>query len=123
MGVGRLAPHRARARYVKALKEIPLPMRSFSGIDPNLLTVLGEFEIDDRRLEVGIFYAIPRLWIAVRECVPSVLGFVDGMETGLPELHVTEPDHLEWARRAGRGSRIECEAMAVWDAAQRDCEG
>ena len=123
MGVGRLAPHRVRARYAKALSRIPLPVRSFSGIDPDSLGILGEIEIDDRRLRVGILYALPRLWIVVPESVPPVLGFVHRLETGRPELHVTEPDHLEWARRAERVARIEREAIAIWQAAQRDCDG
>lgn len=122
MGVGRFAPHRVRARYAKALKEIPLPVRSFAGIDPDSLVILGEVEIDDRLVRIGILYAIPRLWIVVPEHVPPVLGFVDGIETGRPALHVTEPDHLEWSRRRGRGIRITHEAIVIWRGAQRDCD-
>ena len=66
MGVGRLAPHRVRSAYAKALAAIPLPVRSFTGI---------------------------------------------------------EPDHLEWSRRAGRPAAIRRTALAVRQAAHRECEG
>ncbi|KPC70129.1 hypothetical protein ADL26_17920, partial [Thermoactinomyces vulgaris] len=101
MGRGPFAPHRIRARYAKALNEIPLPVRSFTGIDPDSLAILGEVQIDDRLVRIGILYAIPRLWIVLPEHVPPMLGFVNGMGTGRTDLHVTEPDHLEWSRRPG----------------------
>jgi hypothetical protein len=124
MGVGRLAPHRVRARYAKALKEIPLPVRSF---DPSGLRVLAEVEIAGTRVEFGLLPGTPRLWVTLPERVPPLLGYVTGLDSvaygGAIELHVTETDHLEWARHTGRAARLKTEALAAWVAAQRECEG
>lgn len=149
MGVGRLAPHRVRARYAQALKEIPLPVKSFGGIDPEGLATVAETHIGGRRVRIGVLYAIPRLWITFPDILPPVLGFVTGFATGFyraagdrpilgaasadqgapglgtgrAELHITEPDHLDWARQPGRAQAIKHEAIAAWLAAQRECEG
>ncbi|WP_030144375.1 hypothetical protein [Glycomyces sp. NRRL B-16210] len=125
-----------RARYARALAEIPLPVRSFAGIDPCALTVLGETEIADRRLRFGVLVGTPRLWIALAESdsgvspegsvalsVPSVLGYLTGLDSGAPELHITELDELDWSRKPGRAAQIKREAMTVWRSAQRECEG
>lgn len=143
MGVDRLAPYRIRARYAKALREIPLPVKSFTGINPGGLAIVAETEIAGRRVQFGVLYAIPRLWITLPEHLPTVLGFVTGFDctatdnapadTGVadhavavttpPELHITELDHLDWARQPGRAATIKREAVAAWQAAQRQCEG
>lgn len=123
MGVGRRAPHQVRARYARALAEIPLPITSFSGIDPGGLVTIGEAEIGGRKLHFGLLYAIPRLWISFPDRLPPVLGFVTGLDAQTTDLHITDLDHLEWARQAGRAAQIKREAVAVWQAAQRECEG
>ena len=123
MGVGRLAPHRITARYAKALAEIPLPVRSLTRIGPGGLAIVAETVIDDRRIRFGVLYAIPRLWITVPDGLPPVIGFVTGFDTERPELHITEPDHIEWARHPGRAARIKREAVTAWKAAQRECRG
>lgn len=124
MGVGRIAPHRVRARYAQALRSIPLPVRSFGAVDPGGLTTIGEAEIDDRLVRFGVLFAIPRLWITFPEQVPTLLGFVTGFDgAAKPELHLTEPDHLAWARKPRRTHALKREAAAAWEAAQRDCEG
>ncbi|WP_030160444.1 hypothetical protein [Glycomyces sp. NRRL B-16210] len=143
MGIGRLAPHRVRAKYARALSEIPLPVRSFAGIDPGALTILGEAEIAGRCLKFGILESLPRMWavlgdevpegeetppepknLAARDRIPpTVLGFLTGFDTDRPELHITELDYLEWARQSGRAARIKREATAIWQAAQRECDG
>ncbi|MEU6860352.1 hypothetical protein AB0B28_15960 [Glycomyces sp. NPDC046736] len=135
MGLGRSAPHRARARYAKALKEIPLPVRSFTGVDPSSVTVIGETEISDRTLHFGVITQIPRLWILAPGHVPPVVGFLTGLRPELDsepdsaqgtsriDLHITELDHLDWASHPGRAARIKREALAAWTAAHRTCEG
>jgi hypothetical protein len=127
MGVGRLAPHRVWAKYARALAEIPLPVRSFTGIDPSALRILIEAEIAGRRVEFGILAGTPRLWVSFPDHLPPVLGYLTGLDGAVygaaPELHVTETDHLEWARHTGRAARIKHEALAAWQAAQRECEG
>ena len=128
MGVGRLAPHRIRARYAQALKEIPLPVKSFGGIEPDGLTTVAEADIAGRRVRFGVLYAIPRLWITFPDDLPPSLGFVTGFDctadkSAKPELHITEPDHLDWTRQPGRAAALKREAIAAWRAALRECEG
>jgi hypothetical protein len=144
MGVGRLAPHRVRAKYARALAEIPLPVRSFERIDPSALQILAEDDIGGRRLQFGVLAATPRLWIAFTDELPPVLGYLagltgqstrtgtglstgagagSGLSTSVPQLHITELDHLEWARHTGRARQIKTAALAAWNAAQRECEG
>ncbi|WP_205326715.1 hypothetical protein [Glycomyces sp. YM15] len=128
MGVGRRAPQRIRARYARALREIPLPVKSFGRVDPAGLTAVAEVEIAGRRVQFGVLYAIPRLWITFPEHLPPMLGFITGFDctaadSATAELHVTEPDHLDWARRPGHAAALKREASATWLAAQRECEG
>lgn len=140
MGVGRLAPYRIRARYAQALKEIPLPVRSFGGIDPAALTTVGEADIAGRRVQFGKLYAIPRLWITLPDQIPPVLGFLTGFDctatdhvengptaavrtTANPELHITALDHLDWARHPNRAAALKREACTAWLATQKEYEG
>jgi hypothetical protein len=123
MGVGRLAPHRIRAAYAKALGEIPLPVRSRSGLDARALTMFAEASVGGRRLEFGTLAAMPRLWVAFADVDPPVLGYVTGLAAGAPELHITETMHCEWARSGDHGSQIKREAAAVWQRLSTECEG
>lgn len=123
MGVGRLAPHRVRAKYARALAEIPLPVRSFTGIDPAALRVVAEVVIADRRLEFGVLTGSTRLWIIAPDHLPPVMGHVTGLESGPTAVHITEPDHLDWARHPGRCHRLMAAAITAWQGAQREWEG
>jgi hypothetical protein len=53
----------------------------------------------------------------------SGLNSGSGLSTSVPQLHITELDHLEWARHTGRTRQIKTAALAAWNAAQRECEG
>ncbi len=123
MGVGRLAPHRVRAKYARALAEIPLPVRTGPGLDARALTMIGEATVNGRRLHFGTLADMPKLWVAFAEIDPPVLGYVSGLAAGSPELQITETAHLEWARTVGNTAAVEDEAMAIWRAVQRECEG
>lgn len=123
MGVGRLAPHRLRAKYARALAEIPLPVRTTSGLDAQALTMLAEATVADRGVQFGTLTEMPKLWVAFVAVDPPVLGYLTGLAAGKPELHVTETAHLEWARTAGNSAALKREAMTVWAAVQRECEG
>lgn len=128
MGVGRLAPHRVRAKYARALAEIPLPVRSFDGIDPSALTIIAEKTIASRTVQFGLLSGSPRLWLVFTEEYPQVLGYLTGLENtaltnGRPELHVTEPDHIGWARQSGHARQLKTAGLSAWRAAQRECEG
>jgi hypothetical protein len=112
-----------RAKYARALAEIPLPVRSFERIDPSALQILAETDIGDRRLRFGVLAATPRLWVAFTNDLPPVLGYITDLATGAPQLHITELDHVEWARHTGRARAIKAAALAAWHAAQKECEG
>jgi hypothetical protein len=138
MGVGRLAPHRVRARYARALAEIPLPVRSREGTDPRTLVMIASATVADRELFFGLLPHHPRLWVVFAECDPPILGHLTGLSDatfnggpsagsatapGEPELHITALEHLDWVRSDDRAARIKREAVAAWQAAQRECEG
>jgi hypothetical protein len=123
MGVGRLAPHKVRERYAQALKAIPLPVRTLTGIDPEALVTLGETEIAGRRIEFAILPGIPRLWITAPDLVPPVIGYATGFESRRLDVHLTEPGHIEWAAGPGRGVALKRAAFDAWTSAQRNCEG
>ncbi|WP_205324996.1 hypothetical protein [Glycomyces sp. YM15] len=138
MGVGRLAPHRVRAKYARALAEIPLPVRSREGTDPRTLVMIASATVADRELLFGLLPHHPRLWVVFAECDPPILGHLTGLSDatfnggpgpgsvtapGEPELHITAREHLDWTRLGGRAAQIKREAVAAWQAAQRECEG
>jgi hypothetical protein len=123
MGVGRLAPHRVRERYAKALKAIPLPIRTFTGVAPDALVSVGETAIAGRRIEFAILPGTPRLWITAPDLVPPVIGYATGFETRLLDVHLTEPDHRDWACGPGRVATLKRAAFDAWTRAQRTCEG
>lgn len=123
MGVGRLAPHRVRERYAKALNGIPLPLRTVSGIAADALVSVGESEIAGRRIGFAILPGTPRLWITAPDRLPPVIGYVTGFESRRLDVHLTEPDHLEWVAGPGRTAALKRAAADTWTTAQRDCEG
>ncbi|WP_030154937.1 hypothetical protein [Glycomyces sp. NRRL B-16210] len=123
MGMTHLGPHRARARYEKALKAIPLPVRSLEGIDPGVLVNVGETEIAGRRIEFGILPGSPRLWITVPDHLPPVIGYAAGFDSRRLDMHLTELDHFDWTTSPGRVAALKRAAFAAWTSAQRDCEG
>lgn len=135
MGVGRLAPHRVRAEYARALAANPLPVRSHAGSDPRALVMIASAVVADRELHFGILPHHPRLWVVFADHDPPILGHLTGLtdaahSTGLnpadapgePELHITAREHLGWAGAEGRRAQITHAAVTAWQAAQRVCE-
>ncbi|WP_199044446.1 hypothetical protein [Glycomyces salinus] len=123
MGVGRTAPHRVRAAYLRALQSIPLSVRSISAPVPEVLTVLGQAEIGDRLVQYGTVTEAPRLWVAFPGLTPPVFGFLTGLVCGEPELRVTDVGHLAWTREAGRTEALLRHGLEVWREERRCCEG
>ena len=123
MGVGRLASHRARERYAKALKAIPLPIRTLTGSDRDAMVSVGETAIAGRRIEFAILPGTPLLWITAPDLFPPVIGYVTGFETRLLDVHLTEPGHIDWASGPGRVAALKRAAFDAWTSAQRTCEG
>ncbi|THV30211.1 hypothetical protein [Glycomyces paridis] len=123
MGVGRNSSYRIRERYAKALKAIPLPIRTLSGVDPQALVNVGETELAGRRIVFAVLPGSPRLWITVPDLLPPVIGYASGFDTRRLDLHLTELDHIDWAAGPGRVTALKRAAHEAWAAAQRDCEG
>ncbi|MEU5155436.1 hypothetical protein [Glycomyces sp. NPDC021274] len=123
MGVGRLSLHRVRAKYARALAQIPLPVRSLTEIDPAALRTISRVEFADRTVQFGLLEGTPRLWIIAPDHLPPVMGYVTGLHTGKPEVHITATDHIDWARQPGRTHRLLAAALTAWRGAQRECEG
>jgi hypothetical protein len=122
MGVGRLAPHRIRERYAKALNAIPLPIRTLTGVDPRVMVSVGGAEIAGRRVEFAILPGTRRLWITAPDHIPPVIGYATGFEPRLLDVHLTELDHIEWASGPGRVAALKRAALDAWTSAQRTCE-
>lgn len=120
MGVGRKAPHRTRAAYAAALAAIPLPVRAISAPVAEALTVLDQTEIDGRTVQYGTLATAPRLWVALADTTPPVLGYLTGLATADPQLHLTAPDHQHWATRPGHSDAIRAHALTVWHQARHD---
>ncbi|WP_199044179.1 hypothetical protein [Glycomyces salinus] len=123
MGVGRRAPHRVRAAYAHALEAIPLPVRAISAPVEEALTVLGTAEIGGRTVQFGTTIAAPRLWVAFADAIPPVFGYLSGLVTSQPQLHLTTEAHRDWTGQADHTDTLIGHGLAVWHEAQRWCEG
>lgn len=123
MGVGRISTQRTRDRYAQALRSIPLPVRTFTGVDPAALVAVGRTEIAGRRIEFAILPGTPRLWITAPDLLPPVVGYATGFDSQRLDLHLTELDHFDWAAGPGRVAALKRAAHDAWTSAQRDCEG
>lgn len=121
MGLGRKAPHRARAAYARVLAQIPLPVRAISTPVEEALTVLDQTEIGGRTVQFGTLATAPRLWVAFADAAPPVFGYLTGLAASDPQLHLTTPAHQHWATRPGRSDAIRAHALTVWHQAQQDC--
>uniref|UniRef100_UPI0018ED89EA hypothetical protein n=1 Tax=Glycomyces salinus TaxID=980294 RepID=UPI0018ED89EA len=88
------------------------------------LTVLGTAEIGDRLVRYGTLTAAPRLWVAFADTTtPPVFGYLTGLATGGPTLHVTDQRHLAWTRTGDRTDQLIRHGLDVWRDAQRACQG
>ncbi|GAB3997446.1 hypothetical protein GCM10029992_20350 [Glycomyces albus] len=123
MGLGRKAPHRVRTAYAHALAQIPLPVRAISAPVAEALTVLGTTEIGGRPIQYGTATTAPRLWVAFADATPPVFGYLTGLATGRPTLHVTDQRHLNWTRTGDRADQLKRHGLALWRDAQRTCQG
>lgn len=128
MSLSRYAPHRIRATYLRALKELPIPTAPPEAVDPSELTVLGRAWISKRRIVLGTLAEAPRLWLAFTDHDPPLIGYVTGLVVGEPELWVFEDAHRAWATEGGNAAALKRAAAHVWfevkhPTGYRECEG
>ena len=125
MGIGmtRIPTQRLRDRYAKALKAIPLPIRTLTGIDPDVLITVAQAEVAGRRIEFAILPGSPRLWITAPDLHPPVIGYTSGFDSRRLDVHLTEHDHHDWATTPASVTAIKRAAYDAWANTQRDCEG
>jgi hypothetical protein len=86
---------------------------------------VGAALVDDRRLRFDAVVYQARLRITLTG--PGIgqqgdtLGSVFALDTETPGLRVSAPLHLEWA--TNHCEEIVSEAVRIWAAVQRDCDG
>lgn len=123
MGLGRTAPHRARAAYLRTLAALPLPDRSPRAPAPVPLTVLATATAAGRELAFCTFTASPRLWVAFNEAAPELFGFLTGLTSGTPDLWISNYAYEDWIREADHTEQIRSAAVNVWEEHIRTCDG
>ena len=86
---------------------------------------LGTAWVGDHRLSYEAVLRQPRLRITMTGPAlgqqGTVLGSVVALDTDAPGLRVSAPLHLEWA--TANSEAIVSEAVRIWSAVQRDCDG
>ncbi|MEV3938803.1 hypothetical protein AB0K52_22880 [Glycomyces sp. NPDC049804] len=99
----RYTTRRIRARYIKALNAIPLPVRRTDPPDAALpidlagLPVLATETIDERPVQFSLVLGQTRLRLTFTGTRPSLIGSVVNLDTANPRLVIAEPAHTEWA--------------------------
>lgn len=121
----RFAPHRTRARYLNALKALPIPVSLTDPPDPARITVLGTATVADRTVRFGTIASAPRLWMSL-DAEGPLLGYVTGLVAGEPDLWVCEGVHRDWVLNAANTRELKHAAARVWFTCVehgRECEG
>ncbi|GAB3659380.1 hypothetical protein [Glycomyces tarimensis] len=113
-------PHRIRARYLRALRVLPLQAGLPGPIDPDRLTVLGTDTIAGRTVKFGTMTSAPRMWIAFADIEPALLGYMTGLVVGEPDLWICETAHRDWVLEGDNTRRLNEAAAVVWFACERD---
>jgi hypothetical protein len=99
----RYTTRRIRARYIKALQAIPLPIRRTDPPDPALpidlagLPILATATIDDRLVQYSLVLGQTRFRLTYKELHPNLIGHIINLETPNPRLVISQPLHTEWA--------------------------
>jgi hypothetical protein len=121
----RYTTRRIRARYIKALQAIPLPIRHTDPPDQVLpidlagLPVLAIETIDDRQVQYSLVLGQTRFRLTYKEIHPPLIGHIINLETPNPRLVVAEPAHTEWALTNEQA--ITACAVQIWDMKTKTC--
>ncbi|HEX2143678.1 MAG TPA: hypothetical protein VHG10_04125 [Glycomyces sp.] len=121
----RYTTRRIRARYLKALTAIPLPVRhtyppdTVLPIDLAGLPVLATATVDDRAVRFSLVVGQTRFRLTFKEFRPELIGSVVALDSPNPRLVVSTPLHTEWAL-TNEPDLIDC-AVRAWVENTRDC--
>ncbi|HEX2143610.1 MAG TPA: hypothetical protein VHG10_03780 [Glycomyces sp.] len=119
------ATRRIRARNLKALNAIPLPVRRTGPPDKALpidlagLPVLTTETVDDLAVRFSLVVGQTRFRLTFKSIQPSLIGHVIALDTPNSRLIVSTPLHTEWAL-AHELALIE-HAIRAWEENNRDC--
>jgi hypothetical protein len=121
----RYTTRRIRARYIKALQAIPLPVRHTDPPDQVLpidlagLPVLATETIDDRRVQFSLVLGQARFRLTYKEIHPPLIGHIINLETPNPRLVIAEPFHTEWTFTNEQA--LTNRAAQIWATNTRTC--
>ncbi|WP_205324413.1 hypothetical protein [Glycomyces sp. YM15] len=121
----RYTTRRIRARYINALKAIPLPVRYTDPPDQALpidlagLPILATHTIDDRAVRYSLVVGQARFRLTFKEIHPALIGHMINLHTPDPRLVIAEPLHTEWAL-ANEPALTE-HAAEIWEDNTRTC--
>ncbi|MFG3338361.1 hypothetical protein [Glycomyces sp. NPDC048151] len=121
----RYTTRRIRARYIKALNAIPLPVRRTDPPDTALpidlagLPVLATETVDERIVRFSLVVGQPRFRLTFEGIDPDLVGHVVNLETANPRLVIAEPFHTDWA--LSNEQALTEHAARVWGAITRSC--
>ncbi|MEV3937838.1 hypothetical protein AB0K52_17885 [Glycomyces sp. NPDC049804] len=99
----RYTTRRIRARYIKALNAIPLPIRHTDPPDAALpidlagLPILATATINDLAVQYSLVLGQTRFRLTFKDTRPALIGHIINLETDNPRLVIAEPLHTEWA--------------------------
>jgi hypothetical protein len=121
----RYTTRRIRARYIKALQAIPLPVRHTDPPDQVLpidlagLPILATETIDDRQVQYSLVLGQTRFRLTYKEIHPNLIGHIINLETPSPRLVISQPLHTEWALTNEQA--LTEHATRTWQANTKSC--
>jgi len=116
---------RSRARYIEALKAIPLPVRYTDPSDPPLpidlagLPVLATETVAERQVRFSLIVGQTRFRLTFTDTHPNLIGSVINLSATRARLVIAGPLHTEWAL-ANEPALID-HAIRIWNADTRTC--
>jgi len=121
----RYTTRRIRARYIKALQAIPLPIRRTDPPDPALpidlagLPILATTTIDHRLVHYSLVLGQTRFRLTYKELHPNLIGHIINLETPNPRLVISQPLHTEWALTNEQA--LTDHATRIWQTNTKSC--
>ncbi|MDA1362674.1 hypothetical protein O1R50_23835 [Glycomyces luteolus] len=121
----RYTTRRIRARYIKALQAIPLPVRRTEPPDPEFpidlagLPILAVETIDGHQVRYSLGRPT-RFRLTFRHTHPALIGSVINLDTPRPRLVIAEPLHTVWA--LANELVLAQPAAETWAASTRTCD-